>query len=76
MSFRKFLFVCTGDDCKDNGSKKLCKDLKDLIQQESHRGKYKIIKTKCMDYCKSGPIIIINNEVLKKASIQDIHQKI
>ncbi|WP_186757727.1 (2Fe-2S) ferredoxin domain-containing protein [Echinicola salinicaeni] len=66
--FRKFIFVCTGSDCKKNGCKSLLKDVKDLTKLDDHKGKYKIVKTKCMDFCKSGPITVVSNEVIKKST--------
>jgi NADH:ubiquinone oxidoreductase subunit E len=72
MSYRKFIFVCTGADCKENGAKVLCKEIKEALQNESNKGKYKIIKTKCMDFCKSGPIVVMNNELIKSAEIEKI----
>ncbi len=75
-TFRKFIFVCSGSDCKKGGCKKLESELKDLIRSTDHRGKYKIIRTKCMDFCKSGPIVVINNEVLKKPDMDDVERKL
>jgi len=66
--YRKFIFVCTGSDCKKNGCKDLIKEAKDLIKLEDHKGQYKLVKTKCMDFCKTGPIMVINNEVIKKGN--------
>jgi NADH:ubiquinone oxidoreductase subunit E len=76
MKYRKFIFVCSGDDCKGKGAKKLHEDLKDTMHEPSYRGEYKIIKTKCMDFCKSAPVVIFNNEVIKKANIMQIQQKL
>ncbi|MGY6559944.1 MAG: NAD(P)H-dependent oxidoreductase subunit E [Nitritalea sp.] len=75
-TYRKFIFVCNGGDCKDEGCKKLTKDLKSLIQTDGHKGKYKIIRTKCMDFCKSAPVVVYNNEVCKKADVEAIRQKL
>jgi NADH-quinone oxidoreductase subunit F len=73
--YRKFIFVCTGSDCKKAGCKKLQKEIKDLIASEDHKGQYKIVKTKCMDFCKSGPIVVVNNEVMKKADVGGVNKK-
>jgi NADH:ubiquinone oxidoreductase subunit E len=76
MRYRKFIFMCSGDDCKSKGSKKLHSELKEALLQPTYRGEYKIIKTKCMDFCKSAPVVIINNEVIKKADLNEIQQKL
>lgn len=75
-TFRKFIFVCTGSDCKSEGSKKLDSALKDLIKSEDYKGQYKVIKTKCMDFCKSAPVVVINNEVHKKAKVEELKKKL
>ncbi|MGY6743430.1 MAG: NAD(P)H-dependent oxidoreductase subunit E [Cecembia sp.] len=75
-TYRRFIFVCNGSDCKKEGCKKLQSDIKDLIKSEDYKGKFKIIKTKCMDFCKSAPLVVINNEVLKRANLSDIKKKL
>lgn len=75
-TYRRFIFVCNGSDCKKEGCKKLQSDIKELIKSEDYKGKFKIIKTKCMDFCKSAPLVVINNEVLKKVNLQDIKKKL
>ena len=75
-TYRKFIFICNGSDCKKAGCKKLQKEMKDLITSEDHKGQYKIIQTKCMDFCKSGPVVVLNNEVLKKADAGDLKKKL
>ncbi|MFC4872378.1 NAD(P)H-dependent oxidoreductase subunit E [Negadavirga shengliensis] len=74
-TYRKFVFVCTGSDCKRNGCKSFLKEVKNLVKMDSHKGKYKIVKTKCMDFCKSGPIAVYNNEVIKNGSIEELRGK-
>ncbi|MBW3469624.1 (2Fe-2S) ferredoxin domain-containing protein [Arthrospiribacter ruber] len=75
-TYRRFIFVCTGSDCKKSGCKVLQREIKELIQSEDHKGKFKVIKTKCMDFCKSAPTVVINNEVIKKADISSIRKKL
>jgi NADH:ubiquinone oxidoreductase subunit E len=71
-TYRKFIFVCTGSDCKREGGKKLDAALKDLTKSEIFKGQYKVIRTRCMDFCKSAPVVVINNEVHKKAKAEEI----
>lgn len=74
-TYRKFIFVCNGSDCKKSGCKNLQFEIKELIKSEDHKGKFKIIKTKCMDFCKSAPVLVINNEVFKKANVEVLKKK-
>ncbi|MFD2203506.1 (2Fe-2S) ferredoxin domain-containing protein [Shivajiella indica] len=75
-TYRRFIFVCNGSDCKKKGCKNLQGEIKNLIKSENYKGKFKIIKTKCMDFCKSAPLVVINNEVLKRADLTDIQKKL
>lgn len=75
-TYKKFIFVCTGSDCKKNGCKSFLKEVKSHIQSEGNKGKYKIVKTNCMDFCKSGPIAVIDNEVFEKVHLEDIIDKL
>jgi len=64
---RKLVFICTGSACKKCGSKGLSKDLKDKFGKEPFKGGYKLVKTKCMDMCKSAPLVILGDQFIKKA---------
>lgn len=75
-TYRRFIFVCNGSDCKKEGCKKLQSDIKDLVRSENYKGKFKLIKTKCMDFCKSAPVVVINNEVLKRGSVEKLKEKL
>ncbi|MEX2569555.1 MAG: (2Fe-2S) ferredoxin domain-containing protein [Cyclobacteriaceae bacterium] len=74
--YRKFIFVCTGSDCKKNGCKAFLKEIKNILSHETNKGKYKMVKTKCMDFCKSGPIAVVNNEIIKDGDFEDLRKKI
>lgn len=74
-TYRKFIFICNGPDCKKEGCKKLQEEIKELVKSDDHKGKYKIVKTKCMDFCKSAPIVVVNNEVVKKSDISSLRKK-
>ncbi|MEN2282516.1 (2Fe-2S) ferredoxin domain-containing protein [Algoriphagus sp. SE2] len=74
-SKRKLIFVCGGSDCIKSGSKTLRKKIREEIKSKELRGQCKLIKTKCMDYCKSAPVVIIGEFVCKKATIENVlHQ--
>jgi NADH:ubiquinone oxidoreductase subunit E len=75
-NFRKFIFVCNGSDCKKEGCKKLQGEIKELVNSQDYKGKFKVIKTKCMDFCKSAPVVIVENGLLKKADINSLKRKL
>lgn len=69
---RELIFVCTGSDCKKSGSKAMCKELKESFKKSPMRGNCKLIQTKCLDHCKSAPMVILDNHFYKKTNLEEI----
>jgi NADH-quinone oxidoreductase subunit F len=65
------LFVCTGKDCKKNGCEELKSELKKSLKAVPNK-KVRLIKTKCMDYCKLGPNLVVDGELLHDCQPKDI----
>lgn len=68
MKSKEYIFLCTGKDCKRNGSKELYRDLPELLKKKNIRSKVRVIKTKCMDHCKKGPNVIHANRLYSKVN--------
>lgn len=73
---RKLVFVCTGSDCKKAGSKKIKKELKEAATEGTLKGHCKFFETKCMDMCKSAPVVIVDGFFCKKTEIKKIMEQI
>ncbi len=69
---RKLVFICTGSDCKKKGAKDIHKCLKKEFKSDDHKGRYKLIKTHCMDMCKSAPVAVIHDHFIKKANLEKV----
>jgi NADH:ubiquinone oxidoreductase subunit E len=69
---RKLVFCCTGPDCKKEGGKSLRKDLKESAKSGELKGEVKLIQTKCMDRCKSAPVVIVGDHFCKKATLEKV----
>ncbi|MDN3689326.1 (2Fe-2S) ferredoxin domain-containing protein [Cyclobacterium jeungdonense] len=69
---RKFIFVCLGSDCKSNGAKTFVEAIKETINEKHFRGKFKLVKTKCMDCCKSGPVVVVNDHLVKNGDLNQL----
>ncbi|HET8858726.1 (2Fe-2S) ferredoxin domain-containing protein [Marivirga sp.] len=65
------IFICTGKDCQKNGCEGLKSELKKSLKARNIKN-VKIIKTKCMDYCKMSPNLVINGKLLHKCIPKDI----
>ncbi|GMQ24014.1 MULTISPECIES: (2Fe-2S) ferredoxin domain-containing protein [Algoriphagus] len=66
---RKLVLVCTGKDCKKEGAKKLQKELEN---EPELKGKCKWIKTRCLDHCKSAPMVVVGDFFCKKATVHKV----
>ncbi|MBN3519612.1 (2Fe-2S) ferredoxin domain-containing protein [Algoriphagus lutimaris] len=75
-SKRKLVFVCGGSDCKKAGSKILNKEIARELKSSELKGQCKLIKTKCMDFCKSAPVVIVGEFVCKKANLEKVTQQL
>jgi NADH:ubiquinone oxidoreductase subunit E len=73
---RQLIFVCNGSDCKKSGAKSIGKDLKAACQSDFLKGNCKLIKTKCMDMCKSAPMVIVNDQFLKKTTAAKVIEQL
>ncbi|MDF2158255.1 (2Fe-2S) ferredoxin domain-containing protein [Algoriphagus sp. CAU 1675] len=73
---RQLVFVCSGSDCKKSGGKEIRKDLKEALKTAPLKGNFKLIQTKCLDMCKSAPLVIFEDHFFKKASSEEVIQKV
>lgn len=69
---RRLVFICSGSDCKKAGSKKIRKALKEAATDGSLKGHCKFFQTKCMDMCKSAPVVIVDNHFCKNTDVKEV----
>lgn len=70
------MFICVGSDCKKAGSKKIRKELKDAAVEGNLKGHCKFFQTKCMDLCKSAPVVIVDNHFCKSTDTKKVMEQI
>ena len=73
---RELIFFCTGSDCKKSGGKSILKEFKEECDHGPLKGKLKLIKTKCLDMCKSAPVVIVGDQFCKKATAEKVLEKL
>jgi NADH:ubiquinone oxidoreductase subunit E len=71
---KKYIFICNGKDCKKNDSQSFSLSIKQAMNKAPLKGNFKLVKTKCMDCCKSGPIAVYNNQLIKKGDSDKLIQ--
>lgn len=69
---RKLVFCCTGSDCKKSHGKSIRKELKEASKHGDLKGQIKLIQTKCLDMCKSAPVLIVGDHFCKKATLEKV----
>lgn len=72
MINKKFVFICSGKDCKKNGCKSLQKVLKQTLKTQKLQKEIKLVKTKCLGYCKKGPNVIFQDQIYHQVSKKEI----
>ena len=63
--FKHILFVCTNErdasdprgDCKARGGEALLGRLKELVAEHKLKGKVRVTKSGCLDYCAKGCVV-------------------
>ena len=55
----KHVFVCTGDDCRKRGGKRLCKAFKEALDEHHLKRRIKVLEVDCFDQCAHGPIALV-----------------
>lgn len=73
---RQLIFLCNGSDCRGAGAKSLKNELKAELKSGELKGNCKLIETKCMDMCKSAPVVIVNQYFCKKAAADTVLKEI
>ena len=69
---KQYLFVCHGKDCLKRDAKSLQRALEQDLKSTEAKLNYEIVKTRCLDRCKEGPSIIINNVFHGRVGLKDL----
>ena len=56
---KQYIFICHGKDCLKSGTKEIQNGLEKELKGRGIRCEF--IKTRCMDHCKDGPCVIIDD---------------
>ena len=67
-----YIFVCHGKDCLKNGATELHKNFQREIKTSAARSYCELIKTRCMDHCKDGPSVMMENAWYGKVTTKDV----
>jgi NADH:ubiquinone oxidoreductase subunit E len=64
--------VCMGKKCKKNNAKKIVENLRKHIKKVDSDKTVLLVKTKCLNQCESGPIVIKDSRLIKHFRVDTI----
>ena len=70
--YGNIIFICFGKKCKKNGAKEIYSGFKKSLKGRKEDLKGKLVKTKCLDPCDSGPIVLKDNILYVQFNPEDI----
>lgn len=56
------LLVCDGKSCRESGSDKVAKRIKETVKDIEKQNEVLMTRTSCTDQCSKGPIVIVYPE--------------
>lgn len=72
MSDKTKIFVCTkGKKCPKKGSEAVCSALEAAVEKLGCGDTVSVKGTKCMDYCKKGPVVVVMPEKVKYGRVSE-----
>ena len=66
-----YVFVCNGKDCKKHRAKEVVKAIQFELKRKGLRDESHIVKTKCMGFCKQGPVVLFKDDLYTKVKPQE-----
>lgn len=71
ITFEHVFGVCTGKKCKKKGAKEVYKALCRSDRAGKASGRV-VFRTKCLDVCKKGPVVMVDNRLWTNFSWEDM----
>ena len=73
----RHVFVCTSDHCCKRGAKKVCKTLKQVVDDRGMKRKIKVLEVDCLNQCGHGPMAIVYPDAtwyadLKPSDVEEV----
>jgi (2Fe-2S) ferredoxin len=66
----KHVLVCTGDDCRKRGGRKLCRAFKEALAEAGLKRRVKVVEVDCFDQCAHGPIALVYPDAVWYAHLE------
>ena len=67
----RHVFVCTGEDCRKRGGKKLCKAFKEVLDDRGLKRRIKVLEVDCFDQCAHAPVALVYPDAIWYANLQE-----
>ena len=67
----RHVLVCTGDHCRKRGGKKVCKALKEILDDRGLKRQIKVLEVDCFDQCAHGCMAIVYPDATWYANLNE-----
>ena len=57
-TYENVICVCMGKNCKKNGGDEIYRTFRKSLKKDPNAKRTLLIKTKCFDLCKKGPVVV------------------
>jgi NADH-quinone oxidoreductase subunit F len=72
QKYDELICICMGKKCRKNGSDEIYRFFRETLKKADLRSDPLLIRTKCLDRCKEGPVIIRKNRIITRFSFEEV----
>lgn len=66
----RHILVCTGDDCRKRGGRKVYKAFKEVLDDRGLKRRIKVLEVDCFDQCAHGPMALVYPDAVWYAELR------
>jgi NADP-reducing hydrogenase subunit HndC len=70
--YENVICVCLGKNCKGNGGDEIYRTFRKSLKKGPQGKRTLLIKTKCFDLCKKGPIVVKDKQLFTHFSPEEV----
>lgn len=71
-AYENIICVCMGKNCKGNGGEEIFRTFRKSLKKGPPGKRTLLIKTKCFDLCKKGPVVVKDKHLFTRFSSEDV----
>ena len=72
QKYDELICICMGKKCRKNGSREIYLSLRESLKKADLQSDSLLVKTKCLDRCKEGPVVIRENRIFTRFRLEKV----